>query len=99
VRKNTLQYYVGEHIGNQRKMKRNPPFGPSSQNLKGIKARHLECTLGASIGCMKFLFSKEFVTVLNRSEKCEGPSGGITKSVRPGRAGCATEKAEALFLN
>jgi len=40
-----------------------PPPGPSSQNLKGIKARHLECTLGPSIGCMKFLFPKEFVTV------------------------------------
>jgi hypothetical protein len=43
-------------------MKRNPP-GPSSQNLKGIKARHLECTLRPSIGCMKLLFPKEFVTV------------------------------------
>jgi hypothetical protein len=68
VRKNTLKYYVGEHIGNQRKMKRNPPPtptppGPFSQNLKGIKTRHLECTLGPSIGCMKFLFPKEFVTV------------------------------------
>ncbi len=39
------------------------PDDPSSQNLKGIKARHLECTLGPSIGCMKFLFSKEFITI------------------------------------
>jgi len=47
-------------------MKRNlppPPPGPSSQNLKGIKARHLECTLGPSIGYMKFLFPKKFVIV------------------------------------
>jgi len=47
-------------------MKRNPPPtppDPSSQNLKGIKARHLECTLEPSIGYMKFLFSKEFITV------------------------------------
>jgi hypothetical protein len=47
-------------------MKRNPPPtppGPSSKNLKGIKAMHLECTLGPSIGYMKFLFPKEFVTV------------------------------------
>jgi hypothetical protein len=43
-------------------MKRNPP-DPSSQNLKGIKAWHLECTLEPSIGCMKFLFPKEFITV------------------------------------
>jgi hypothetical protein len=40
-----------------------PPPGASSQNLKRIKARHLECTFGPSIGCMKFLFPKEFVTV------------------------------------
>jgi hypothetical protein len=44
-------------------MKRNPPLGPLFPNLKGIKARHLECTLWPSIGCMKFLFSKEFITV------------------------------------
>jgi len=48
-------------------MKKNPPPtphpSPSSQNLKGIKARHLECTLGPSIGCMKFLFPKRFITV------------------------------------
>jgi hypothetical protein len=36
---------------------------PSSQNLKGIKARHLECTLGPSIDCMKFLFPKKFITI------------------------------------
>jgi len=65
-------------------MKRNPPFtptppAPSSQNLKGIKARHLECTPGPSIGCMKFLFPKEFVTVYNRSKKCEGLGGGINE--------------------
>ncbi len=52
------------------------PDDPSSQNLKGIKARHLECTLGPSIGCMKFLFSKEFITIQNRSGKCEGPGAG-----------------------
>jgi hypothetical protein len=41
-------------------MKRNPPLppDPSSQNLNGIKARHLECTLGPSIGCMKFSILK-----------------------------------------
>jgi hypothetical protein len=56
---------VREHIENKRKMKKNPPslLGPSSQNLKGIKAKHHECTLGLSIGCMKFLFPKEFVTI------------------------------------
>jgi hypothetical protein len=40
-----------------------PPLCPSSQNLKGIKARHLECTLGPSIGYMKLLFPKEFIIV------------------------------------
>jgi len=47
-------------------MKKNlpsPPLGPFSQNLKRIKARYLECTLGPSIGCMKFLFPKEFITI------------------------------------
>jgi hypothetical protein len=43
--------------------KKSPPPSPSSQNSKGIKAKHLECTLGPSIGCMKFLFPKEFVTI------------------------------------
>jgi hypothetical protein len=47
---------------NEKKPSPHPP-GPSSQNLKGIKTRHLECTLGPSIGCMKFLFPNEFVTV------------------------------------
>jgi hypothetical protein len=46
---------------NEKKSSR--PFRPSSQNLKGRKARHLECTLGPSIGCMKFLFPTEFVTI------------------------------------
>jgi hypothetical protein len=48
---------------NEKKPSPHPPPGPSSQNLKGIKARPLECTLGPSIGSMKFLFPKEFVTV------------------------------------
>jgi len=48
---------------NEKKPSSHPPPGPFSQNLKGIKARHLECTVGPSIGCMKFLFPKEFITV------------------------------------
>jgi len=33
-------------------------------NLKGKKARHLECAcLDLPIGCVKFLFPKEFVTI------------------------------------
>jgi len=54
--------HVGEHIGNQRKMKKNP-FPPTPRKkFKGRKARLLEC-LGLPIGCMKFLFPKEFVTI------------------------------------
>jgi hypothetical protein len=53
----------GTHWEPKKNEKKSSPPGPSSQNLKGIKARHLECTLGPSIGCMKFLFPKEFVTV------------------------------------
>jgi hypothetical protein len=52
----------GTHWEPKKNEKKSSPPGPSSQNLKGIKARHLECTLGPSIGCMKFLFPKEFVT-------------------------------------
>jgi hypothetical protein len=37
-----------------------PSFPP---NLKGKNARHVECMLGPSIGCMKFLFPKEFLTI------------------------------------
>jgi hypothetical protein len=44
-------------------MKKNPPPRPLLPKFKRIKARHLECTLGPSIGCMKFLFLKEFVTI------------------------------------
>jgi hypothetical protein len=57
---------LGNTLGTKEKRKEtllDPPLGPSSQNLKVIKARHLECTLGPSIGCMKFLFPKEFITV------------------------------------
>jgi hypothetical protein len=57
---------LGNTLGTKEKWKETllpPPLGPSSQNLKGIKARHLECTLGPSIDCMKFLFPKKFITI------------------------------------
>jgi len=56
---------LGNTLGTKEKWKETlPPAAlPSSQNLKRIKARHLECTLGPSIGCMKFLFSKKFIIV------------------------------------
>jgi len=61
---------LGNTLGtkeNEKKPSPHPPPhpdpNPSSQNLKRIKARHFECTLGPSIGCMKFLFSKEFIIV------------------------------------
>jgi hypothetical protein len=37
---------------------------PHPPNLKGKKPRHLECMLWAfPIGCIKFLFPKEFITI------------------------------------
>jgi hypothetical protein len=46
---------------NEKKSFQHPP----PQNLKGHnKARHLECMLWPfPIGCMKFVFSKEFITI------------------------------------
>jgi hypothetical protein len=58
-------YFGGKKKGElelHKKSKLAPPPS-SSQNLKGRKARHFECTLGPSIGCMKFLFPKEFITI------------------------------------
>jgi hypothetical protein len=52
-----------EHVGNKGKMKKKPSF-PPTQNLKEkIKSRHFECMLSLPIGCMKFLFSKLFLTI------------------------------------
>jgi hypothetical protein len=54
----------GTHWEPKKNVKKSSPLWPLlPQNLKGIKARHFECTLGPSIGYMKFLFPKEFVTV------------------------------------
>jgi len=38
-------------------------FPPHPPNLKGKEARHLDACLGLPLGCMKFLFPKEFVTI------------------------------------
>jgi hypothetical protein len=38
-----------------------PPPPPS--NIKGKKARHLSACLGLPVGCMKFLFPKDLVTI------------------------------------
>jgi hypothetical protein len=56
-----------EHIGNQGKMKKKilPPHPhlPPPKTYKE-KARHtLMACLGLPIGCMKFLFPKEFITI------------------------------------
>jgi hypothetical protein len=48
-----------EHIGNQRKLKKKKKH-PCPLNFKGKNASHLECL---PIGCMKFLFPKELVTI------------------------------------
>ncbi len=52
------------HIGNQGKMKKKISHSPILQREKK-KARHLECMLGGlPIRCMKFLFPKEFITII-----------------------------------
>jgi hypothetical protein len=49
-------------LGTKEKRKKSSPF-PQTQNLKENKARHLKCMLSVPIGCMKFLFPKQFVTI------------------------------------
>jgi hypothetical protein len=51
-----------EHIGNQGKMKRNP-YQPPPKTYKEKKQGTLSACLGLPIGCMKFLFPKELVTI------------------------------------
>jgi hypothetical protein len=50
---------------NQGKMKKTflTPLRTPQKNLKGKKSRDLACILGLPIGCMKFLFPKEFITI------------------------------------
>jgi hypothetical protein len=54
-----------EHIGNQGKMKKkkNLPPNTSPPQLTRKKQGTLMACLGLPIGCMKFLFPKEFVTI------------------------------------
>jgi hypothetical protein len=59
-----------EHIGNlkgtcweQKKNEKKSLPSPSPYNLKGKKSRHFECMPSLSIGCMKFLFPKLFITI------------------------------------
>jgi len=58
---------IGSHLeleGNQEKKKKILPPPPSTpQNLKEKKSRHFECMLSLPIDCMKFGFSKLFVTI------------------------------------
>jgi len=56
--------HVGQHNGNLRNLiGTHWEFSGMGQNLNGEKARHLQYILGEAIGCMKFLFPKEFVTI------------------------------------
>jgi hypothetical protein len=66
---NTLREQIGnplgtwkEHVGNTGKMKKKKSF-PPTQNFKNKKFGHFDCMLNLSIGCMKFLFPKLFVTI------------------------------------
>jgi hypothetical protein len=55
---------VGTHIVNQGKNEKNSsPHPLPPQNFKGKNSSHLGCILGLPIGCMKFLFPKEFITI------------------------------------
>jgi hypothetical protein len=69
---------VGENIGNPLELERNivrthweatknektsPPPAPPAKTYKGKKQGTLSACLGLPIGCMKFLFPKDFVTI------------------------------------
>jgi hypothetical protein len=41
------------------------PLPQNPKNLIEKKSRHFECMLSLPIGCMKFLFPKLFVTIIN----------------------------------
>jgi hypothetical protein len=43
-------------------MKKSLSFSPAPV-IKGKKARHLECKPSLPVGCMKFLFPKDLVTI------------------------------------
>jgi hypothetical protein len=50
-------------VGNKGKKKEKKSSYPT-RNLKETNSRHFECMLSLRIGCMKFLFSKLWVTIL-----------------------------------
>jgi len=55
---------TGEHIGNLKGTYEHIGKLPPPQNIKGKKTRHPECMLlGLRVGCMKFLFPKDLVTI------------------------------------
>jgi hypothetical protein len=81
-----------EHIGNlrelieklkgtcweQRKNEKNPPPQPRHPKLKRVlRSRHFECILSLSIGCMKFLFTKPFLTIFSPSPFLAWPNTPI----------------------
>jgi hypothetical protein len=55
---------IGTHYEPRKNEKKSshPPH-PPPPNFKGKKSSHLDCILGLAIGCMKFLFPKEFITI------------------------------------
>jgi hypothetical protein len=53
---------LGNIVGTQWEPGKNEKKSFHPPNLKGKKARQLECMLG----CMKFVFPKEFVTIFGQ---------------------------------
>jgi len=55
----------GNKLGTKKKEKNlSPtPLAAPTQNLKEKKSRHFECMLSLPIGCIKFPFPKQFVTI------------------------------------
>jgi hypothetical protein len=45
-----------------------PPPLPPTKNLKEKNPRHFECMLNLPIGCMKFLFPKNFTTIFGQGK-------------------------------
>jgi len=61
---------VRTHWEVEKNEKNSPPFPrsplpppPKPQNIKGKKKGTLSACLGLPIGCMKFLFPKDFITI------------------------------------
>jgi hypothetical protein len=60
---NTFGEPDGNLKGTCREQRKNEKNHPPTQNLEVKNSRHSESMLSLPIGCMKFLFSKLFITI------------------------------------